>query len=143
MDQLADFEGKRVEVEVEGKRICGRVIRGPGRKHMLLEECGPVGDVGTGCHAKLSKLKVWRPNDLEGGTVLQELPCELVRKPRRRRKGRADWSKAVAVASGDPKNPPDDWEEGQLAWAETVAAARRRVERGRRAMMRALKAAAG
>jgi hypothetical protein len=144
MDELAHLEGKRVEVEIDGRRVCGRVVRGPARKPMLLEERGPVGDVGTGCHAKLTMLRIWRGQELAGCRIVKVLTTEgPSAPPARRRRRKPDWAEAVEVAAGDPLRPPDDWQAGQIAWAEAVHTARRQVDRGRRAMVNALKKAAG
>ena len=75
--------------------------------------------------------------------VVKELANDRpAHRPRRRRR-KPDWTEAVEVASGDPEDPPETWEKGQLAWAEAVYEARRQVDRGRKAMLNALKAMAG
>ncbi len=143
MSELWKYEGKRVEVEIDGQRVRGRVVRGPSRSHVLLEERGAVGDVGTGAHAKLALLRVWRPKELEDCCVLGELAHEATAPPPPRRRRKPDFARAVEIATGDPESPPDGWESGQIAWAEAVHNARRQVDRSRKAMIRALKEAAG
>ena len=145
MDQLAPFEGKRIEVEVDGQRVAGRVIRGPGRRLVLLEEKGAVGDQGSGYTERLSLLRIWRPAQLADARVVAELPSEPVPPSRtraRKRRPRAELSDAVRVAASDPDRPPDEWEGGQQAWAEAVQAAKRSVDRSRKAMLKALREAA-
>lgn len=142
MNDLWRFEGRRVEVEIDGERVRGRVVRGPARTHVLLEERGPVGDVGTGAHAKLALLRVWRARELEACRVVGELPAEAAAPPPPRRRKKPDFAKAVEIATSDPLTPPADWDAGQIAWAEAVHSARRQVDRSRKAMLRALKEAA-
>jgi hypothetical protein len=142
MENLVVFEGKRVEIEVDGRRVRGRVVRGPGRKPVLLEDRGTVGE-DRDCHAELGMLRIWRPRQLTAAKVVQVLGCEPAAEPRRSRKRRLEWDQAVEIAAGDPARPPADWDAGELAWAEAVHAARRQVARSRKAMLRALKQAAG
>jgi len=142
MLDLENYAGRRIEIELDGRHLKGQVVRGPGRKPVLLEELGQVGSERSDAHKKLTMLKTWTRRQLEGATFVAVLPSvDKPSPPKRRRK--AQWSETVAIAEGDPATPPKDWEGGVLAWAEAVHAARRKVDRSRKAMMQALHEAAG
>lgn len=142
MLDLERYAGRRVEIELDGHRIRGQVVRGPGRKALLLEELGQVGEKRSDAHKKLGMFKTWTRHQLRGAKFVKILASKTNQhQPRRRRA--AKWSDTVVIAEGDPAIPPKDWEGGLLAWAESVHAARRKVDRSRKAMMQALREAAG
>lgn len=142
MIDLEDYAGKRIEVELNGERFRGRVVRGPARQPMLLEERGEIGRERSDAHQKLSMLRTWTQRQLQNAEFCQLLPMSEPKSRKKRRK-KPEWSEVVARAEADPAIPPRDWKGGLLAWAEVVYAARRKVERSRKAMMQALKEAAG
>jgi hypothetical protein len=142
MIDLEDYAGKRIEVELEGERFRGRVVRGPARQPLLLEERGEIGSKRSDAHQRLRMLRTWTQRQLEQAVLHKILPMSEPRDRKKRRKV-TEWSETVAMAEGDPAIPPRDWTGGLLAWAEVVYAARRKVERSRKAMMQALREAAG
>jgi hypothetical protein len=142
---LESYSGRRIEVEIDGRRVRGQVTRGPGRTAVLLEERGQVGEHRSDTHRELSMLKTWTARQLAGATLVEVLSSELAAKPKTKqtKPKRKPWNETVALAEADPSVPSPDWDGGLLAWAEAVHTARRRVDRGRKAMMEALREAAG
>lgn len=140
MDDLNPYQGRRIEIEIDGQRCSGRVIRGPARQLVFLEERGNL-EGRSDMHRRLGMCKIWTPSQLRGATLVKVLGAAEGRNHQRERQ-EPSWSEVVAMAEADPALPPRDWRDGMLAWAEAVYAARRRVERGRKAMMQALREAA-
>jgi len=140
MNDLTKYAGRRVEVEVNGQRLRGRVVRGPGRQAILLEERGLVGEDRSDAHTRLGVLRTWTGHQLLQAKVLRVLPQEQKKRRPPARRTRP-WSDVVALAESDPTQPPPDWQEGLLAWAQKVQAARRQVDRSRKAMLEALREA--
>jgi hypothetical protein len=146
---LESYAGRRIEVEIDGRRFRGQVVRGPGRTAVLLEERGQVGEHRSDTHQELMMLKTWTSRQLLGATLVEVLSGEAPAKTKAKAKTRAKkprrnpWNETVALAEADPTVPSPDWGDGLLAWSEAVHAARRRVDRGRKAMMDALRQAAG
>ena len=138
---LTPYQGQRIEIEIDGNRCCGRVIRGPSRQLVFLEERGNVAQ-RSDMHQKLGMCRILKPRDLHNaslvGVLCEEEPCPTTTNRNRKR----PWNEVVAVAEGDPATPPRDWRDGMLAWAEAVHAARRKVDRSRKAMMQALRESA-
>lgn len=145
MIDLESYSGRRIEVEIDGRRLRGQVTRGPGRTAVLLEERGQVGENRSDTHRELTMLKTWTARQLAGATLVAVLSNEPAAKPKpkRAKPKKNPWNETVALAEADPSVPSPDWDGGLLAWAEAVYAARRRVDRGRKAMMDALRDAAG
>jgi hypothetical protein len=139
---ISEHAGRRIEVEIDGQRVRGRVMRGADRRAIFMEERGPVGTARSDTHKNLHMLRTWSARQLEDAILVAVLPAaEVAAKPRRR--CCSEWSETVKVAEGDPANPPREWDGGMLAWAELVYAARRQVERSRKNMLKALREAAG
>jgi len=143
MIDLESYSGRRIEVEIDGRRHRGQVTRGPGRSAVLLEERGQVGEHRSDTHRELTMLKTWTSRQLADATLVAILSGETVAKPKPKKPKRNPWNETVALAEADPSVPSSDWDGGLLAWAEAVHTARRRVDRGRKAMMEALREAAG
>lgn len=141
MTDLVQYAGQHIEVELEGRRFRGRVVRGAGRKAILLEDLGTVGEKRSDIHKKLQMSKTWTSRQLREARVIQILNGASQGAPKKQRTP-PPWNEIVLRAEGDPANPPADWEGGLLAWAESVYAARRKVDRSRKAMMEALREAA-
>lgn len=138
---LEQYAGRRIEIELEGQKVRGRVVRGAGRQPVLLEERGPVGGQKSDTHERLRMLRTWKRRDLTDAELIGLVDrTEKPAQPKRQRS--SEWSETVALAEADPTLPPSDWEKGLLAWSEVVHAARRKVERSRKAMMQALREAA-
>jgi len=93
-------------------------------------------------HERLSMSKIWTARDLGDAKILKVL-CGSERAQAKKKSKEKPWSDVVAMAEADPAMPPKSWKEGMLAWAEQVYAARRKVDRSRKAMMNALREAAG
>ena len=108
---------------------------------ILLEDLGEVGDSKSDAHERLRMVRTWTERQLDGAEVIQVISSK--RPTRKKKRKKKPWSETVAIAEGDPALPPPNWEGGLLAWAETVHAARRKVDRSRKAMLAALKEAAG
>lgn len=140
MVDLTDYQGRRIELEIDGRKCSGRVVRGPARQLVFLEERGSVA-ARNDMHQRLSMSKIWTARDLEGAKLLKVLGAKE-RAPAKKKKEQS-WADVVTMAEADPAMPPKTWQEGMLAWAEKVYLARRKVERSRKAMMNALREAAG
>ncbi len=139
---LTPYQGQRIEVEVEGRRCCGRVIRGPARQLVFLEERGTVAERND-MHQKLTMCRIWKAPELKGAKMLQVLSPGQGGATKTAKTRKRPWNEVVALAEADPAIPPSDWEDGLLAWSEAVHNARRKVDRSRKAMLKALHETAG
>ncbi len=138
---LEKYAGRRIEVRINKQRVRGRVVRGASRQPVLMEERGQIGDERSDMHRKLRMLRTWTVRQMAQAEFIKVLPASEPRAKKKRRLS-SEWSETVQVAEGDPAIPPRDWESGMLAWAEIVHAARRKVDRSRKAMLLALREAA-
>jgi len=137
---LTPYEGQQIEIEIDGQQHRGKVIRGPARQLVFLEERGPVAH-RSDMHQRLGMCRIRKGHELRQAGVVRVLSTDegqAAPTPKKR-----SWRETVALADGDPTLPPRDWQGGLLAWAEAVYGARRQVERSRKAMIQALNEAAG
>lgn len=141
MDDLTCYKGRRIEIEIEDRRCLGRVIRGPARQVVFLEERGNMED-RSDIHRRLGACRIWSASQLRDAKLVRVLDGSDDA-PRTRHRDTPSWGEVVALAEADPAIPPSSWKYGMLAWAEAVYSARRKVDRGRKAMLQALREAAG
>ena len=126
--ELEKHAGQRVEIELKGRVVRGRVVRGPARRVVLLEERGTVGAARSDMHQELRVLRTWTAKELEGATLRRIIDKTSTRSPRQSLRS-LSVGEIEALAESDPAIPPPHWEGGLLAWAQRVQAARRRLRR--------------